>query len=277
MQITFLTPIDLEKFAHLFPDYLLDELPADALLLGCIEEDPPTAAGILMAHIEEMEVIVDWLYVDEPFRRKGGARAMLEILIEEADAYGELDGVSIAFSEEHENMAEFLRSCDFMVVHKEGCKGFVTRLGSFPRFPAPGPQKGDIVPIGEIPEKESARFAGILDNAVIPGIAVPTPFSPSDYRPESCACLEDGKVRALCLLKGDEEGLSIPWVYNNCSTNASFIATVNESMKLLKEKFPADTRLSMASVNVGIEEIIEKYVPVLERSEIYYGTYPFGL
>ena len=277
METVFLTPVDLEKFAHLFPDYLLDELPADALLIGCVEEDPLAAAGILMAHIEEMEVIVDWLYVDEPYRRRGGARAMLEILIEDAGACDGLGGVSIVFAQDHEHMAEFLRSCDFMVTYKEGCKGFVTKLGNFPYFPEPGKKSGEIVPIGEVSEEESARFAGILNDAVIPGVAVPVPFDRGDYRPESCVCLEDGKIHAVCLLKGDEEGLSIPWIYNHCSAHASFFVTVNESINRLKEKFPADTKLSMASVNTGIEEIIEKYIPVLERSEIYFGTYPFNL
>ena len=113
MEICVLTPLDLDRFAHLYPPDLLKELPGDALLLGCVEEDPLEAAGVLLGHVEEDEVIVDWLYVDEPFRRKGGASAMLELLIETAAEAGDIDGVNVFYAEESDGMEELLKACGF--------------------------------------------------------------------------------------------------------------------------------------------------------------------
>ena len=61
MEIDLLTPLELEKFEHLFPPYLLKELPADEILLGCVNEAPLDAAGILMAHPDEGELFIDWI------------------------------------------------------------------------------------------------------------------------------------------------------------------------------------------------------------------------
>ena len=34
MALTLLTPLDLTKFAHLFPDELLDQIEADEIIIG---------------------------------------------------------------------------------------------------------------------------------------------------------------------------------------------------------------------------------------------------
>ena len=116
MEINLLTPLDLEKFEHLFPPYLLKELPGDEILLGCVNEEPLDAAGILMAHPEAGELFVDWLYVDEAYRRKGAASQMLELLLDVVEATDELDAVTLIFSEQHEHMDELLEARGFGVL-----------------------------------------------------------------------------------------------------------------------------------------------------------------
>ena len=278
MESCVLTAADLEYFEELYPEELLKDLPADELLVGCVEEAPsPAAAGILMAHVQEGEALVDWLYVDEPFRRRGGGRAMLQMLTRAAEESGELDGVSLTFSQNDAHMSEFLRACDFMVAVREGSKGFSTRLKDFPQFPVPGEVKGTIVPLADVSESERARFAGLVDDSVLPNVAVQTPFDDSAYRPESCACVEDGVIRAVFLVQGDENGLSIPWMYNGCSAAASFIAVVNESISRLKGAFSGEVQLAFASIDSDIDELIERRIPIEERAEISFGTYRFGL
>ena len=103
--------------------------------------------------------------------------------------------------------------------------------------------------------------------------AVDLPFRPEVYLPESLVCLEEGKIRGLCLFSGDEKGLSIDWVCNNCSVSTTFIDLFNEAMSRLKKRFPPETKLVFASVNEGVENIVEKQVPIERRAEIYVGTY----
>lgn len=275
MKIGVVTPKDLDYFSHLSPVRLTQALPEDTLLVGCVEDSaPPVAAGILMAHAEESMVVVDWLYVDEAFRRRGGGRAMLELLLQNARASGILKGVSVFFADDDENMPAFLAACGFGVSQRGGSAGFAIRLGDFPYIPAFGPTKGSIVPLEEIPEAERVRFAALLDSAAIPGIAVPTPFSFRAYRPESCVCLEDGIIRAICLLRGDENGLSIDWIYSNTAPPA-IIRTINESVSRLKGAFPADTTLAFASVNKDLENVIKRYLPAAQRSETHFALCQF--
>ena len=277
MEICTLTPLDLEKFDHLFPQQLLAELPADALLIGCVTDDGKNAAGILMAHVEENEAVVDWLYVDEPFRRQGGGRAMLQLLIQAVEESEEPDGVSMFFTQDNKGVGGFLKACGFMVALHEGSRGFSTTLGAFPRLPATGEPQAEILPIGDVPESERKRFAALLNDSVLPIVAIPTPFAFSDYRPESCVCLEKGIIRGLVLLQGDASGLSIPWIFNDSTDPSAFVAAINESMRRLKEVFPPDTPLTFASDNGAIEELIERHIPIEQRSEIYFGTYLLGL
>ena len=121
--------------------------------------------------------------------------------------------------------------------------------------------------------RELARFASVLNDEIIPDAAVALPFTPEVYLPESMVCREEGKIRALCLFSGDENGLSIDWVFNNCTVSTNFIDRFNEPMSRLKKRFPPETKLVFASVNEGVESIVEKQVPNERRAEIYVGTY----
>ena len=273
MEICMLTPLDLDKFSHLFPESLLKELPGDEIMLGCAEGEVPAAAGILMAHVEELELMIDWLYVDEPFRRKGGAREMLTALMQAAAESEELDAASIIFSEGMDGMEYFLQAMGFLVAVRGKDKGFVTLLGKFPRFKNPRGSQGTFVPLREVEPRELARFTSVLNDNVIPDAAVDLPFTPEAYLPESMVCLEEGKIRALCLFSGNEDGLCIDWVFNNCSVSTTFIDLFNEAMSRLKKRVPPETKLVFASVNEGVENIVEKRVPIESRAEIYVGTY----
>ena len=275
MEISMLTPLDLECFSHLFPPELPSELPANELMLGCMEADPPAAAGILMAHVEEQELLVDWLYVDESFRRRGGGREMLTALRQAAAESAETDTASVIFSEDHEGMYEFLSAMGFLVVVRGKDKGFETKLGKFPRLKNPGESVGTFAALGETDPPELARFANVLNNNTLPDIAIPTPFVPGDYLPESVVCLEGGKIRALCLFSGDASGLSIDWIYNGCSVTTTFIDLFNEGMARLKKRFPPETPLTFACVSENVENFVERYVPVDQRAEIYIGLYSF--
>lgn len=270
-----LTPLDLAKFSHLFPSSLLDDLPANTLLLGCIEEAPLTAAGILMAHVEQREMIVDWLYVDEAFRRRGGGRLMLESLRDAAKASGKLDGMTMTYTQDHQNMTEFLRACGFIAVYREGCKAFRSTLKDFRIFPVPAEKDGVLQPLRTVPPEEVARFSGVLEAGSIPNIGIRPPIDPMEYRPESCAYLERGKIRGLWLVRDERDGISFPWFCNISTSRSVPLSLMNTSLKLLKGALPADTTISFATTNPNIELIVQKYFHVDQHTEVYFATYLF--
>ena len=275
MEVCLLTPLDLDKFSHLFPGSLLDHLPASTLLLGCVEEEPLAAAGILMAHVEQREMVVDWLYVDEAFRRRGGGRAMLEDLRDTAKASGKLDGVTMTYTQDHQNMTEFLRACGFIAVYREGCKAFRSTLGDFRILPVPAEKNGVLQPLRAVPPEEVARFSGVLQKGLIPDIGIRPLIDPMDYRPESCAYLEQGKIRGLWLVRDTQDGISFPWFCNISSSLSVPLSLMNASLKLLKAALPASTAVSFATTNPNIETIVQKHFRVSQCTEIYFATYLF--
>lgn len=277
MEIDLLTPLELEKFEHLFPPYLLSELPADEILLGCVNEDPLDAAGILMAHPDEGELFIDWIYVDEPYRGKGAGKAMLDILVDTAAEADAVDAVSVVFSQDQPDLEPFLKACGFAVFMREGDTGYLCSLGAFPKLPVKSQPVGELLPLPKVPAKALRSFSDLLSEAAVPGIAIETPIEAERYLPESCMLLENGTIRGACFLEKNDVGLSIAWIFNNCSVPDMIVHIVNESIGLLQKHYPADTLLRFASVNPGVERFIDRRVPVLHRAEIYIATYRFDL
>ncbi|MBP3719336.1 MAG: GNAT family N-acetyltransferase [Eubacterium sp.] len=277
MALSLLTPLDLDKFSHLFSDSILQDLPADEILLGYIEENPIVATGILMAHVEENDMMIDWLYVDEDYRRKGAAREMIEFLIENSEKAEGVYGVSAVFTQEHENMNKMFEDMNFFVSFREGTVGFETTVEDFPMFPVIGEKSGEIMSVKDVPSDELDRFSKIVNDVVFPGIAIPFPFAFSSYIPESSVILENGRIKGVCLMKEGVDGLILSWAYNISKEAANFPALLNYCTKLIKDKYPADTSIGIASLGIKVDEIIETYIPVKNRVEIYFATYPFRI
>ena len=276
MVINILTPYDLTKFAHLYPDYILGKIPADALLIGCISEEPLDAAGILIAHFEEGEIIIDWLYVDEPYRRKHGATDMVNVLLTAAESSGEVQSINVLFSETDDHMWAFFGSMDFITTYRGGDKGFYTKLGKIPKLPVMGEITGELRQLGDIPKEEIQRFLGLLNDSVIPG-GFYNPFSQDTYLPESSVILIDGLIRGTCLVRELEDGLDIVWLYNYTNNPNAFPALINACVTKLKEKYPEDTPFTFASASDKMDQFIESVIPVDYSAEMYIASYPFEL
>ncbi len=276
MVVNVLTPYDLTKFSHLYPDYILSKIPADALLIGCISEDPLDAAGILMAHVEEGEIIIDWLYVDEPYRRQHGATDMVSVLLTAAEEFGELEGVNVLFSETDENLWEFFRSMDFITTYRGGDKGFYTELGKIPKLPVMDEITGELCSLSEVPEKEIERFMNLLNGSVIPG-GFYDPYKQDVYLPESSVILVDGLIRGICLVRNLDDGLDIAWLYNYTNNPNAFPALINACVNKLKESYPENTPFTFASTSPKMDQFIESVIPVDYSIEMYIASYPFVL
>lgn len=213
MKIFALDPLDLPIFYDLLPESLLHDVPAGALLVGCGDGEPLQPAGVLIAHVEQPSLLVDWLYVNEAYRRRGGARQMMQMLLVCAFEVEEIEDVTLTFSQEHEGMDAFLRAMEFGVLFMEGCKGYETTLGRFRFMPGEKSIPGKIVPLHTVPRQEVAHFERLMDSGVLPDVAIRS-LRPEDYRAESMAYLEGGNLLGLWLVQERNGKLFIPWFCN---------------------------------------------------------------
>ena len=213
MKIFALDPLDLPIFYNLFPESLLHDVPADAFLVGCADGEPLQPAGVLIAHVAQRSLIVDWLYVDEAYRRRGGASQMMQMLLDCAFEVEEIEDVTLTFSQKHTGMDAFLRAMQFGVVFMEGCKGYETTLGKFRCLPEEKAISKKIVPLHSVPAQELARFERLLDSGLLPDVGIRS-LRPEDYRPQSMAYLEGSTLLGLWLVQERNGKLFIPWFCN---------------------------------------------------------------
>ena len=127
----------------------------------------------------------------------------------------------------------------------------------------------------DVPPEEVARFSGVLGTGVIPNVGIRPPIDPMDYRPESCAYLERGKIRGLWLVQDERDGISFPWFCNISNSLSVPLSLMNTSLKQLKAALPASTTVSFASTNPDIEMIVRKHFRVSQNIDVYFATYLF--
>ena len=275
MKIFALDPLDLPIFYNLLPESLLHDVPAGALLVGCGDGEPLQPAGVLIAHVEQRSLLVDWLYVDEAYRRRGGARQMMQMLLDCAFEVEEIEDVALTFSQEHEGMDAFLRAMEFGVLFMEGCKGYETTLGRFRFMPGEKSIPGKIVPLHTVPRQEVAHFERLMDSGVLPDVAIRS-LRPEDYRAESMAYLEGGNLLGLWLVQERNGKLFIPWFCNYSRALTVPISLMNASVRAMNASYSPETPVYFASLSPKMESVIRKMFHRPRQTEIYLATYEFG-
>ena len=275
MKIFALDPLDLPIFYNLLPESLLHDVPAGALLVGCGDGEPLQPAGVLIAHVEQRSLLVDWLYVDEAYRRRGGARQMMQMLLDCAFEVEEIEDVTLTFSQEHEGMDAFLRAMEFGVLFMEGCKGYETTLSRFRFMPGEKSIPGKIVPLHTVPRQQVAHFERLLDSGILPDVAIRS-LRPEDYRAESMAYLEGDNLLGLWLVQERNGKLFIPWFCNYSRALTVPISLMNASVRAMNSSYPPETPVYFASLSPKMESVIRKMFQTPRQTEIYLATYEFG-
>ena len=275
MAISVLSADDLIEFNELYPDPILDELPENELLLGYIEENPLKAAGILMAHSERSVMFLDWIFVDESSRRKGYGKAMLELFMDSCEASGEIDAVFLTFYDEDLHVYELLSDCGFIAGHMPGCKSFVTRLSRIKTLKEIPDKQLDYMYLGQVPAKELEQFNQYLSQNEVSNIGIDLPLKPEDYRAESLVHVNQHQIDSLVLVRDEEDGLSIPWLFNESQDPIVPIGLVNYVLHELKATFPEETKVFVTSLKPNMQNIICNYCHPEEYIEIYTGVYIF--
>ena len=273
MAISVLTIDELIKFNKLYPDILLDELPEDELLIGYIEESPLRAAGILMAHPEGRTMLLDWIFVDENSRQRGGGRAMLELLRDSCEASGEIDAVIITFYDKNLHMDNLLTTCGFISGYMPGCKSFVTRLSRIKSPKGIKAGKVDYLHLDQVSEEIIEKLNRYLSMNVISNIGIELPLRPEDYRKESMVHISNGIIDSLWLVSDEEDGVSFPWFFNRAQDPIVPIELMNQVLRELKMNFPKETKVFVTSIKPNVENVIYNYFNPQAYKEIYFGVY----
>lgn len=274
MKIFALQPLDLPIFAGLYPNSILHDVPAGAFLVGCAQGEPLQPAGVLIAHLQQRTLVVDWLYVDEACRRCGGAREMMQMLLDCASAIEEIADVSLTFSQEHKGMGAFLRSMGFSVFFREGCKGYQTTLSKFRFLPGEMQTPGQVVPLNTVPREELDRFSQLVDNGILSDVGISS-LQQADYLPESMAYLENGTLLGLWLVQEQDGKLSIPWFCNYSKALTVPISLMNASVRALNCSYSPETPVYFASLSEKMETVIRKLFQSPRQTEIYLAVYAF--
>ncbi len=273
MAISVLTVDELIKFNGLYPDVILDELPENELLIGYIEENPLRTAGILMAHPENSTMLLDWIFVDENSRRKGYGRAMLELLTDSCEASGEIDAILLTFYNENLSIYELLLDCGFIAGYMPGHKSFVTRLSRIKPLGKIKDNQIDCIYLNQVSNNELEQLNKYLSLNMVSNIGIELPLKPEDYREESLVHVDNNRIDSLLLVRDEEEGLSIPWFFNEAQNLAVPIGLMNHVLLDLRMKFQEETKVFVTSLAPNLENVIYTYFNPESYKEIYIGVY----
>lgn len=273
MALSVLAVDDLAKFNGLYPDIILDELPENELLIGYIEENPLRPAGILMAHPEKSTMLIDWIFVDESLRRKGYGRAMLELLIDSCEAFGEIVAILLTFYNENLYVYELLLNCGFIAGYRQGCKNFVTRLSRIKQLKEIKDNSIDYVYLNQVSHKELEGLNKDLSSNMVDNIGIDLPLKPEDYREESLVHVDNDKIDSLLLVRDEEDGISFPWFFNESQKLNVPIGLMNHVLQDLRMKFPEETKVFVTSLAPNLENVIYASFNPESSQEIYIGVY----
>ena len=268
---------DLLKFRDLFYDELLLTLPDDMIMLGAIDVSAaPKAVALLIFHVREKSAYIDWLYVDENFRRRGiGSvllRDLMAALIKDPDA--SIEAVFMNFGETISGMGAFLRKNRFAVTFFDGNFNIYAPLKSVKLIKKNENVKQPLrsIPLAEVKPESFEAFDRYLDMTSDEIIGVVGPIEASDYRPESRAIMHGDKIVGIMLV-GDtvyKGTVLIEWVYSVPKFVLSAVPLAfNDVITALRESLPEDTMLSMAAMSENVGGIIRKTMPGAVFSEAY--------
>lgn len=238
------------------------------IAIGAVERDCASPAiGILISRISEQILYPLWIYVTEDYRRMGVGSVLLNQMCKTAKAAG-AEQIEASFPEYLEGMPELFRRIGFQVEFAADYLLFHTtmsELETLNRF-----QRGGqlVLPLTEVPSIRLKLFFNRLKlNQIFIGTALP--IQPTEFIPESSACLNETEIISMILLRQEGETLTIPWFYVNKDNLLGFTSLVKTVLPQLSARFSSDTPVSFAVVNQSSAVFAQKLFPNAKRYNVY--------
>ena len=258
----------LGVFAGLCEEDARERFSELSVAMGAIhdEDGKAEAAGILIGHPTATDFTVDWIYVAPQFRRQGIGRELFFRTAEAVSALPEMDGIMTVISGEEEDLCRFFSGIHAMVLPAEGRGQYRANLGQLSLPPRKQGKKDESVPLGSIP----LRMLRALEQRVekVGGVVgVPFPIVPEQYAPESRVIYGKDEISDILLLKQEEDGYNIAWVYSYPKFSKRlvplFLETFEEIIKTSGRR-PEEITVSFGVVNEAAMELAEHLFPGAE-------------
>lgn len=239
------------------------ETESPVLALGLVDEDG-VACGAAAGWVAEDIFEIHSLYVAPAFRRKGGGRLLMEILCNLAKGFCEEITVSFVVTDEkeHETLLPFLQGTGFHSGNVIDRLYGITlgELGKSPFFAgAKSGQTAHAVPFDETPHGSLMRIykAAMVndENYLLQGLT-----DPSVDGEVSMAMLDGSEIRSFVAVVSQGTGvLSLAWAYGGHSADLPVL--FRTAFVRAKEKYPAQTLLTVQAVHPAAEKLVRTLIP----------------
>ena len=259
-----------EEDIHFYTDFLPPEITAlyesspGLLLYGAALRT--TAVGVAAVQVLDTEALLRYLYVAPDFRRMGICAELLADLGFALWESGVRSLASYYVPGEHTDFHRQMELCgaDFL---PSGGGAFRFPLGSLAENKSLVGEIAGVSPLSACRETELMRVGGQLKREGAD--LVPVPIRASDYEADcSCVYKKDGEIRALLLVKQEEDAMDIPLLFSNAGNPAVFLMLIRFALKKGRERFSDDTLCTLRSVDEAMTRLLEKLLGVSAEAEV---------
>ena len=258
-------------FAGLYDESLFLDSDSNMITIGAVEDDRPV--GVLVASVFLAQIDIQWIYVDQRYRRRKIANGMYRALLKTLERCG-CSRINLFFTAEAAGIANFLRDEGFTVQTNPGWYSCNTKLKDVNMLPVNAVRDCRLSSFMTTGKELLSRFNTDLSGGESL-VGVPLLIDPRDFSPFSCCCIEDDRITNLILvqtsIENGVEKIELPWVYVKSNNISAVGAMVNASIRALKASFDPETELHFSSINPSINSIVTKIMPRATVKEIYFA------
>ena len=244
------------------------------------EEGDVKPVGILIAHMTESELVLDWIYVEEAYRRQGIGSGLLGRIMESGLNIRDLEGVMAVLTEADEEVLNFLDAANYAIIPAENAGQLHVRLFDFEGADDEGKTPGvSSILLSKVPIKYLRAFEDYikeesLKTRISQGVSYP--ILPVAYANCSTVIMYEDEVCGMVLLKEENPGYSVPWIYVKPSHEMDLPFLLNETYdNIMKETGNQDVPMMFGTLNEDSVNLVEKLFPDADFEQLLIAYYSY--
>ncbi len=271
-----LTRKTMPAFAHLIPPTLQEDvLHEDLVGVGMYDAEYRQSMGVILCREwnDWMEIV--WIAVDPRYSGIAIGSAMLRNRILDARYRGAVQGVFAELPQGADDRLKRLFLTQNFAEQTVETDSYATTLSALedvaPLWRAPDAQ--NVRPLRKTEGAQRSELTGLirLDSRAVP---LPDPMHWDDYDGDmSAVYLTDGKVSGLLLVSTAENRIALPLLW--ATSSHAILPLLSHAARTAKTRFSPETRLWIATVNKGGEQLVRKLLPFAEPLSLLQMQYAF--
>ncbi len=221
-----------ENNAYLFYDFLPEELDLEIPNRFCLGAAYDSyAVGVIVFSVDDVMTTVEWLYVDEKYRRKGVAARLIEST-KELMMGSSVMGLSAVFPMENEDMNGFFEGVGFGVF--PGDVSHTVSMKAISDSPKASKMlsrstKDEIIVLEEMTSEEKGQFMAFLKSE----IASDHLIYKCDHK-YSFVAYKNGTICGCLICSGDwNDNINIDLLYNKSETMFTAVSLLKEMISAI--------------------------------------------